>query len=159
MVRRLDDISRTDIEESPDSRELDVGPHASWKEWMLTREDIGYGPAQQYEGGEHGDGSVTRERRRGARARRAPARDPAVGPYWQRLQRRERPDRWIQAEIEETLFFDTWVDANRITVEVRKGVATLIGTLQSRHEVDLALDDARRVPGVRQLRNHLEIEP
>lgn len=159
MARRLDEITRPNHEESRDARESVVAPRASWKEWMLTREDIGYGPAQQYEAGRAGYGSVARERRKGHRAEVDPAGGTDVGPYWQRLLRRERPDRWIQAEIEEALFFDTWIDANRITVEVRDGVATLIGTLHSYREAELALDDARRVPGVRQLRDRLDIEP
>jgi hypothetical protein len=137
-------------------------PKPDWKHQMLTREDIGYGPARPYEATGELGGEALRERRRGNRATRSrsAARDdePGLGPYQQRLRRRDRPDPWIQAELEEILFLDTWIDADRITIEVKNGVATLIGTLAERAEVDRALQDLRHVPGLKQLRNRLEVE-
>lgn len=131
-------------------------PQSDWKHQMLMREDIGYGPARQYEPAD-GPGSATvRERRGAGREVGSPARD--LGPYHQRLQRRQRPDSWIQAELEEVLFLDTWIDADKITVDVKNGVATLVGTMAGRWEIERALQDARRVPGLTQLRNRLEVE-
>lgn len=124
---------------------------------ILTREDIGYGPARQYEPGAGPDGGLQRERRGTRRAPEPPATGE-LGPYHGRLRRKYRPDRWIQAEVEEELFLDTWVDADRITVDVRDGTVTLIGTLSNRKEVSNALRDARRVPGIRGVRNRLEVE-
>jgi hypothetical protein len=124
---------------------------------MLTREDIGYGPARQYEAGGGAEQGMPRERRSTGR----PSEEMGgggVGPYHHRLSRKERPDSWIQADLEEILFFNTWIDADRVVVEVKKGVVTLIGTLASRKEVSEALRDARKVEGVRQLRNRLEVE-
>jgi len=125
---------------------------------LLTREDIGYGPARQYELGPAGQGEIPRERRGRQRTREISIPAEGLGPYRHRLRRRERPDRWIQAEIEEALFLDTWIDADRIMVTVEDGVATLLGTLPSRKEMGDALRRARRVPGVRRVRNHLEVE-
>jgi hypothetical protein len=123
---------------------------------MLTREDIGYGPARQYESSGGPEGATPRERRAPGRPEKSPT--PELGPYQQRLRRKQRPDPWIQADLEEALFLDTWIDADRITIEVKDGVATLIGTLSSRKEVSLALKDARRVAGTQQVRNRLEVE-
>jgi hypothetical protein len=133
-----------------------IVPGTNWKRLMLTREDIGYGPARQYEAGEGANGGMPRERRGAGRPEEQAGAD--LGPYQYRLRRQQRPDSWIQADLEEILFFDTWIDADRITVEVEDGVATLIGTLASRKEVGEALKDARKVPGVLQLRNRLEAE-
>lgn len=147
-----------DPEAGHEARAGSIEPKSTWRGLMLTREDIGYGPARPYEGGGGVARHATRERRGQGRVAQGPPITADSGPYQQRLQRRERPDHWIQADIEEALFFDTWIDANRITVEVRRGVATLIGTMPSRAEAERALDNARRVPGLRQLRNRLEVE-
>jgi osmotically-inducible protein OsmY len=123
---------------------------------MLTREDIGYGPARQYESAPGSEGKMPRERRGVKRSQDELESD--LGPYHQRLQRQRRPDPWILADLQEALFLDTWIDADRITVEVRDGEVTLFGTLASRREVGEALKDARKVPGVRKLNNRLEVE-
>ncbi|HEX7048695.1 MAG TPA: BON domain-containing protein [Longimicrobiales bacterium] len=127
---------------------------------ILTREDIGYGPGRPYEYDVGPAMERPRERRaRAARRRRGPApRPPGEGPYFERLRRR-RPDHWIKAEVEEILFRDTWIDADRITVDVHDGVVTLIGMLPRAREVRAALRDARRAAGVTGVRNRLEIEP
>lgn len=80
------------------------------------------------------------------------------GPYYHRLRQRRRPDRELREEIEETLFFDTWVDAEAITVMVEDGVVTLRGTLPSYEELRYAVDDAWDVDGVRGVRSELLVD-
>jgi hypothetical protein len=80
-----------------------------------------------------------------------------LGPYWERLQRKRRPDEELKAEVEEALFYDTWVDAEAIEVEVRNGVVTLRGHLPDYDEVRYATDDAWDVDGVRGVRSELVV--
>ena len=72
-----------------------------------------------------------------------------LGPYHQRLRNRRRPDDEVRKEVEDALFYDTWVDAEAITVEVQDGVVTLRGELPDYHEVRYATDDTWDVDGVR----------
>lgn len=127
---------------------------------VLSREDIGYGPARPYEFDFGREMPAPREKRAGGGAQRRKAEPPVAGqgPYRGRLMRRRRPDLWIRADVERALFHDTWVDADRVLVEVEDGVVTLTGTLPDRAEIRRALDDASSVPGVRGVRNHLETE-
>jgi hypothetical protein len=80
------------------------------------------------------------------------------GPYYERLKRRRRSDREIRDDVAETLFYDTWVDADRIEIDVEDGVVTLRGTLASYDEVRYATDDAWDVDGVRGVRIELGVE-
>lgn len=80
-----------------------------------------------------------------------------LGPYHQRLRSRRRPDEDLRKEVEEALFFDTWVDAESITVEVKDGVVTLRGELPSYEEVRYATDDAWDVDGVLGVRSQLTV--
>lgn len=79
------------------------------------------------------------------------------GPYYHRLRTRRRPDEELKEEIEETLFYDTWVDAEAISVTVQDGVVTLRGTLPNYEELRYAVDDAWDVDGVRGVRSELEV--
>ncbi|HEX5869294.1 MAG TPA: BON domain-containing protein [Longimicrobium sp.] len=72
-----------------------------------------------------------------------------LGPYHQRLRTRRRPDEEVRKDVEDALFFDTWVDAESITVEVKEGVVTLTGELPDYQEVRYATDDVWDVDGVR----------
>jgi hypothetical protein len=72
-----------------------------------------------------------------------------LGPYHQRLRSRRRPDDEVRKDVEDALFYDTWVDAEAITVEVQDGVVTLRGELPDYHEVRYATDDTWDVDGVR----------
>ena len=81
-----------------------------------------------------------------------------LGPYYRRLQQRRRPDDELKKEIEEALFYDTWVDAESITVEVSDGVATLRGELPDYEEIRYATDDAWDVEGVRGVRSELRVD-
>jgi hypothetical protein len=80
------------------------------------------------------------------------------GPYAQRLEAIRRDDGELRSEVEEALFYDTWVDAQRIAVEVEDGVVTLRGTLPTYDELRYATDDAWEVPGVRGVKSELVVE-
>lgn len=80
-----------------------------------------------------------------------------LGPYHERLQRLQPSDDELRAAVEESLFFDTWVDADAIEVEVAAGVVTLRGTLPDYQEVRYATDDVWDVAGVRGLRCELVV--
>lgn len=80
-----------------------------------------------------------------------------LGPYHERLHRRRRPDEELRSEVEEALFYDSWVDAEAIQVEVSDGVVTLRGELPDFDEIRYATDDAWDVDGVRGVRSELRI--
>ncbi|MBB4637573.1 BON domain-containing protein [Longimicrobium terrae] len=80
-----------------------------------------------------------------------------LGPYHQRLRSRTRPDAELKQEVEDALFYDTWVDAEAITVEVKDGVVTLTGELPDYQEVRYATDDAWDVEGVRGVHSELRV--
>jgi hypothetical protein len=81
-----------------------------------------------------------------------------LGPYHRRLEQRRRPDDELRHEVEEALFYDTWVDAEAIEVEVSDGVVTLRGDLPDHEEVRFATDDAWDVEGVRGVQSHLRVD-
>ena len=90
----------------------------------------------------------------------APVYGPArygLGPYHQRLHSRRRPDDELKEEVQEALFYDTWVDAEAITVQVSDGIVTLTGELPDYEEVRYATDDAWDVDGVRGVRTQLTV--
>ena len=80
-----------------------------------------------------------------------------LGPYHHRLRTRRRPDDEVKKDVEDALFFDTWVDAEAITVEVKDGVVTLRGELPDYHEVRYATDDTWDVDGVRGVHSELTV--
>jgi hypothetical protein len=80
-----------------------------------------------------------------------------LGPYFQRLLNRRRPDDELKEEVEEALFYDSWVDAEAITVDVEDGVVTLRGELPNYEEIRYAIDDAWDVDGVRGVRAELQV--
>lgn len=80
-----------------------------------------------------------------------------LGPYHERLRKRRRPDPELRQEVQDALFYDTWVDAEAITVEVKEGVVTLKGELPSYDEVRFATDDAWDVDGVVGVRSELTV--
>ncbi len=59
--------------------------------------------------------------------------------------------------MQEALFYDTWVDSEAISVEVKDGVVTLKGELPSYEEIRYATDDAWDVDGVVGVRSELSI--
>jgi hypothetical protein len=80
-----------------------------------------------------------------------------LGPYHRRLRNRRRPDEELKEEVEEAIFYDTWVDAEAISVDVDDGIVTLRGELPSFEEVRYATDDAWDVDGVRGVRSELSV--
>jgi len=80
-----------------------------------------------------------------------------LGPYHERLRQRRRSDAELREEVEEALFYDTWVDAEAIEVEVKDGIVTLSGALPSYEEVRYATDDAWDVDGVLGVRSQLTV--
>ena len=79
------------------------------------------------------------------------------GPYRDRLRALKRDDAELERDVAEALFFDTWLDAQRVGIEVADGVVTLRGTLASPEEVRYACDDAWGVAGVREVRCELRV--
>lgn len=79
------------------------------------------------------------------------------GPYGERLRALRRDDADVRRDVQEALFYDTWVDAQRISVEVEDGRVTLRGELASDQEVRYACDDAWSVAGVREVVNELTV--
>lgn len=128
---------------------------------ILSREDIGYGRPRPYEHNFGPGMTQPRERRFGrtGRRREPSAPPPGMGPYHGRLRRKHRPDPWVQADVEERLFHDTWIDADAITVRVRDGRAALIGMLPDVLEIRRAVETTRTTPGVRDIDNRLEVRP
>lgn len=80
-----------------------------------------------------------------------------LGPYHDRLRKRRRSDDELREEVEEALFYDTWVDAEAIAVDVTDGVVTLRGRLPSYEEIRFATDDAWDVDGVVGVRSELTV--
>lgn len=80
-----------------------------------------------------------------------------LGPYHERLQRLAPSDEELKTAVEESLFFDTWVDADSIEVAVQDGIVTLKGTLPDYQEVRYATDDVWDVAGVKGLRCELSV--
>jgi hypothetical protein len=80
-----------------------------------------------------------------------------LGPYHERLRRRRRSDDDLRVDVEEALFYDTWVDADAVTVEVQDGIVTLRGDLPNYDEIRFATDDAWDVEGVLGVRTELRV--
>lgn len=85
-------------------------------------------------------------------------RRAALGPYYERVSTRTYDDAALKLAVQEGLFHDTWVDAERIVVEVEDGVVSLAGRLRGYDEIRYACDDAWDVPGVRGVRCLLTVE-
>jgi hypothetical protein len=117
----------------------------------------GGGPEAEYGRGLGGGGFDG-----GAEWESGPVYGPArygLGPYHQRLRSRTRPDDEVRKDVEDALFYDTWVDAESITVEVKNGVVTLKGELPDYHEVRYATDDTWDVDGVHGVHCQLTVNP
>ena len=71
----------------------------------------------------------------------------------------QRSDDRIKEQVSDRLMDDDDIDATEIIVEVKAGEVTLTGTVNSRHEKRAAEDAAEQTPGVREVQNHLRVQP
>ena len=69
-----------------------------------------------------------------------------------------KTDEDIQRDIEDSLYWDTWVDSSKVQVEVQSGVVTLSGTVTNIVEKRAAGDDAWDTPGVIDVKNNICIQ-
>lgn len=82
-----------------------------------------------------------------------------LGPYHERLRTRRRPDAELKQEVEEALFYDTWVDSEAVQVDIKNGIVTLRGDLPDYEEIRYATDDVWDVDGVLGVRSELRVRP
>jgi len=68
-------------------------------------------------------------------------------------------DQRIAAEVRKALKHDARLRPEGISVQVEGGVATLTGTVGSYLDKMVAAEDAWRVKGVKEVRNHLQVQP
>lgn len=133
-----------------------LGRGPEWQRRASPGYDGDFRPPHGRGGGE----ADPRPRGEGAPWTEDPLNGPArygLGPYHRRLAQRRRPDDELKHDVEEALFYDTWVDAEAIAVEVRDGVVSLRGELPDHDEVRYATDDAWDVEGVRGVRSELRV--
>ena len=76
------------------------------------------------------------------------------GPYYGHV---ARNDADITADVRSRLINDTWVDAEQDNIDVRHGVGTLTGEVDSIVEKRAAGDDAWDTPGVVDVNNQLRV--
>ncbi len=76
------------------------------------------------------------------------------GPYYTQI---ARGDDEIRGDVRNRLVWDSWVNADQVRVEVRGGVVTLTGDVDSVVEKRAAGDDAWDTPGVLDVVNNLKI--
>ncbi len=69
-----------------------------------------------------------------------------------------RSDDRIKEDVSERLSAESEVDASEIEVEVKNGVVTLAGTVNSRREKRLAEDCCEDAPGVHDVTNQLRVK-
>ncbi|HEU5430141.1 MAG TPA: BON domain-containing protein [Thermomicrobiales bacterium] len=77
------------------------------------------------------------------------------GPYYGRGNGRSDED--IRESIKNNMFWDSWVDSNKVNVGVDNGLVTLTGTVDSWREKRAAGDDAWDTPGVVDVDNDLKV--
>ena len=71
----------------------------------------------------------------------------------------QRADDPIAERVSDRLKDDADVDATDITVDVKNGDVTLTGTVATRLEQRSAEDTVERTPGVREVEDHLRVQP
>jgi hyperosmotically inducible protein len=64
-------------------------------------------------------------------------------------------DQTLKTRVETSLLNSTGVHPNEISTEVSAGVVTLSGTVHDQAEADAAVNAARRVAGVKDVRSNL----
>jgi hypothetical protein len=70
-----------------------------------------------------------------------------------------RPDERIRDDVCERLARDPRIDAREIEVKVNDGLVTLSGSVESRKAKRMAECEIEELPGVRDVRNELKIDP
>jgi len=78
----------------------------------------------------------------------------SYSPYQSRM---VRSDDEIRSDVRNRLTWDSWVNADQIHIEVKDGVVTLTGDVDSIVEKRAAGDDAWDTPGVVDVVNNLKI--
>ncbi len=68
-----------------------------------------------------------------------------------------RSDEEIKQDIESALFYDDLVSSYSIQVDVSQGVVKLSGAVTDDMERDRAAEDARKVPGVKEVINNIQL--
>ncbi len=69
-----------------------------------------------------------------------------------------RPDTAIKSDTESILFYDNMVNSYQVKVDVKDGITTLSGTVDSNDEKRVAEEDAKKVAGVRQVINNISVK-
>jgi hyperosmotically inducible protein len=81
---------------------------------------------------------------------------PACSP---KLSHAPADDLTITTRVKTALLNDPDITAPRIDVETVKGIVTLSGRVASKQEEQRAIDVARKVPGVADVKSTLQIQP
>lgn len=81
------------------------------------------------------------------------------GPYFKRIVSDDiLTDEEVVFLITDGLFWDTWVDSEKIELKVEKGIVTLRGTASSQLEKRAAGDTVWDTPGVLDVNNEIRVE-
>lgn len=68
-----------------------------------------------------------------------------------------RSDAEIKSDVETVLFYDSTVPSLGININVANGIVTLTGNVDSSLASRIAFEDAAKVPGVREVRDELNV--
>jgi len=132
--------------------------HAYGRRYSSPRFQSGRGRySEEYYGEEFGRGEEYMPRRRYGHT--PSDRWPDTGHDVDHLDREELElsDGEIRDAVLENLFQDSWIDPERIDVDVRDGVVTLTGEVRDFMEARYAWDDAWETAGVRGVINNLTV--
>ncbi len=70
----------------------------------------------------------------------------------------KRDDEAIRHDVESSLFYDNLVSSYEVKVSAKDGVVTLDGTVDDNGAKIAAEEDAKVIPGVREVQNNLTIK-
>lgn len=118
------------------------GGREEWERGMQ-----GYGGTQRdYQGRDWGTGGP-----QGERALRGGYRGKGPTGY-------TRSDERIREDVNDALTEDDYIDASSIDVQVKNGEVTLSGTVPDRRMKRLAEDCIDRIPGIKDVTNHIRVQ-
>jgi len=66
-------------------------------------------------------------------------------------------DSWITTKVKSELVADKQVSGTAIHVKTIDGVVTLTGTAKSQEEANRAVEDARKIKGVKSVENNIDV--